>query len=136
MSFPQSIIGILLALALMVGCSREQGPQSAMVTPPGATNGFGIHLQEGFSQGQEVIVTIDGREVYRGTPKTKPLLGFAAAVPAASTSSHPIVTLTIPTEGIRWSLEIDLRAGKALGLSLTTNNQVRVRQQTASFGYD
>ena len=134
MSFPRSIIGTFFALALMVGCSREQGPQSAMVTPPGATNGFGIHLQEGFSQDHDVIVTIDGREVYRGKPKTKPLMGFAAAVPAASTSSHPVVTLTI--EGIRWSQEIDLSAGKALGIFLTTNNQVRVRQQTASFGYD
>jgi len=56
--------------------------------------------------------------------------------PAASTSSHPVVTLTIPTEGIGWSQEIDLSAGEALGIFLTTNNQVRVRQQTASFGYD
>jgi hypothetical protein len=115
MRFPGTSLGLLFALTVMVGCSRDQAQHSVIPAPSGATNGFVIHLQEGFYDSREAVITVDGFEVYRGTPKTNPVLGFAAGVSAVATSPHPVVTFTIASKGIRWSQQIDLSAGAAVG---------------------
>ena len=136
MNFPRTNLGALLALVLIVGCDRGQQPQSVTPAVPTAGNSLNIDLQEGFTRGSEVIITIDGREAYRGTPTTKEVLGFAAHVPATAATTRPVVALSVPAEGISWSQAIDLSAGHALGISLTANKQVRLLQRTAAFGYD
>jgi hypothetical protein len=128
-------LGRLFALTVILGCGREQARRSVIPTPSGATNGFVIHMQEGFYQSREAVITVDGREVYRGTPKTKAVLGFAEGISVTATSAHPVVTFTMPGKGIAWSQKIDLSAGAALGISVTKDAQVQFRQATG-FGYD
>ncbi len=79
---------LVSALSVVLGCSREQTRHSAISRPSGETNGFVIHLQEGFYQGRETVITVDGREVYRGVPTTKAVLGFAEGVAVTATSAH------------------------------------------------
>jgi hypothetical protein len=133
--FSHTSLGIFFALTVGGGCSHEQAPRPVIPTPGGATNRFVIHLQEGFHDCGEAVITVDGREVYRGTPETNPVLGFAAGVSAVAASPRPVVTLTIASKRISWSQRIDLSAGAAVGITLTTGGLVEVRQAPA-FGYD
>lgn len=135
MKLPQTCLGLLTALTLIVGCSREQAQHSAIPIPSSATNSFVIHLQEGFYDNREAVVTVDGREVYRGTPKTNPVLGFAAGVSAAANSARPVVSFTIPSKRITWTQQIDLSAGAAVGITVARSGLVEVRQ-APGFGYD
>lgn len=135
-NFWRTGLGALLALALALGCDGEQRPQSVVPAAPATGNKLLIHLQEGFTRGSEIAITIDGREVYRGTPKTNELTGFAAQVQATPASTRPVVGLSVPAEGIGWSQKIDLSAGQFLGISLDPRQQVCTRQVTTGFGYD
>jgi hypothetical protein len=137
MRFSRPILILVLVLTISVGCSpkRDQFSIIQAPSPPGATNALMIHLQEGFDGGREIIIAVDGRQVYKGTPKTDPRLGLAGRVSAAAISDHPIVTLEIPTGGVGWSQKIDLKAGAALGVSVSTNGHVQYWQRDG-FGYD
>ena len=128
-------LGVLFALVAIAGCIQEQARHSIIPTPAGTANRFAIHMQEGFYQSREAVVTVDGHEVYRGTPKTSPVLGFAEGVSVTTTSANPVVTFSVASEGITWSKKIDSSAGAALGFSVTKNGQVQFRQ-AAGFGYD
>lgn len=103
--------------------------------PTGATNSFSIHLQEGFYNRLEVIIQVDGQEVYKGVPSTSPVLGLAKQIPVLTTTEHPTVTFFIPSTRVGWTNRIDLRAGVALGISLETNGLPTVRQ-AKRFDYD
>jgi hypothetical protein len=129
------LIALVIALHALQGCRQDQARHSAIPTPSGATNSFVIHLQEGFYRGREVVMTVDGREVFRGTPKTKAVLGFAEGIAVTATSGHPVVAFSIPSRGIHWTQRVDLSAGAALGIVLTKSGAVEVRQ-AASFEHD
>ena len=132
MTFPKTSLGVLFALILVAGCSREHIQHSAIPTPSSATNSFVIHLQEGFYDSREAVIAVDGREVYRGTPKTNPLLGFATRVSAVATSPRPVVTFTVTSKGISWSQQIDLSAGSAVGIKDWTGIRSS-RRKSSSF---
>ncbi len=127
-----AIIGVIATL----GCGREQvQPPSRAPAPPDAEHGLVIHLQEGFHRGLDAVITIDEREVYRGVPETSPVLGFAECVSVAAASARPRVTFALPGKQISWSQQIDLSAGAALGISVTEDGAVKIRQAPA-FAYD
>jgi hypothetical protein len=126
----------LFALIAEAGFCQQQGTNSAIPKPPGATNNFAIHLQEGFYEGYEVIIKVDGREVYKGIPRTMPMLGIATAVSVNTASSHPMVNFTMPSKHIDWSRQIDLNAGPFLGISVEINGTVLLRQSAQEPGYD
>jgi len=135
MRFYLSILGISLWMAVAVGRGQEPALQSPPVHPSEKNGQFVIHLQGGFTQGHEAIIQVDGREVYRGVPKTSPALGLAKQIPVQANSSHPVVTLTMPETRIHWSKDIDLSAGRALGISVGTNGIVTFHQ-AKNFLYD
>jgi hypothetical protein len=96
---------------------------------------FFIHLQEGFSGERQAVITVDGREVYRGKPKTFDQLGLAQVVPVTNSSARPVLIFRIPDRNLTWSNKVDLASGTALGISMTTNGAVQFLQST-NFGYD
>jgi hypothetical protein len=128
-------LGILLGTAVVVGWSQESAPHPPSLIPSGATNELVVHLQDGFYGNREVVVKVDGREVYRGLPETSPVLGLAKLIPVKTTSLHPIVIFAMPGEHITWSNQVNLSAGTALGIIIQTNGVVKVRQ-AKEFGYD
>lgn len=137
MRFSLTPLPLLVTLSMILGCSQKQEVFHIEQTSPhsGATNSFVIHLQGGFDQSRETIIAVDGREVYRGSPKTSPLLGLAGTVSVVATSGHPVVTLKVPTGGVDWSKTVDLKEGAALGISVSTNGSIQFLQRNG-FGYD
>ena len=133
--FRLTSLGLGFALSALPGCWQEQAWHSAIPTPSGATNNFVIHLQEGFYQGRDAVITVDGREVYRGTPKTGAVLGFAGGVAVTATSGQPVVTFSMPGTQASWTQRVDLTKGAALGITVTKSGAVEVRQ-AARFGYE
>ena len=135
MRFNEFSHGVLLTLATLVGCGREQPHRYVMPVSPDATNTFVIHLQEGFDGSCEALVTVDGREVYRGKPTSNPVVGLADTFSAAAASPRPVVSFTIPSRQITWTQQLDLTAGATVGITVNKTGQVEVRQ-AAEFGYD
>jgi hypothetical protein len=123
----------LLCVTLVVAAFAQipQSPNPADST----TRRFFIHLQEGFNGKQQVVVTVDGLEVYKATPKTSELTGLAALVSFTNAPAHPVVQFSIPSLNVNWSNRVDLASGVALGFALSANSQVRVLQST-NFFYD
>ncbi|HEV2695593.1 MAG TPA: hypothetical protein VG347_22060 [Verrucomicrobiae bacterium] len=119
---------IILAFLILIGL-----PQMSFSSD--ATNHFSIHLQDGFVQNREVVIQVDGHEIYKGVPQTSPVLGLAKEIPVLAATEHPTVSFTISSTQIGWTNQIDLKAGSVVGFSLATNGAVIV-QQAKSFSYD
>ena len=125
----------VLSTALL---AREAAPAQAPQAPTpavGVTNRFVIHLQEGFCGKRQVVITVDGLEVYKARPKTSEVTGLAKMVSVTNASAHPVVRFSIPSSSLIWSNRMDLASGSALGFKLTTNGQIRALQST-NFFYD
>lgn len=127
----RSLVSLLLMLTTLIGCDR---PTPSVPQPPKApTSAFSIHLQEGFT-GSEVIVGVDGAEVYRGKPSTNPVRGLAKVIPATEQSNIPVLKIEIPDQKISWTTTVDLNKGATVGISVS-NGCITMRQANA-FGYD
>jgi hypothetical protein len=111
------------------GLTESRG-QYASAAPNDGTNHFVIHLQEGFSGHRQAFVAVDGREVYRDSPRTTEVLGLAAVISVTNASAHPVVTFRIPSANVTWSNRVDLSKGQALGFSLIDQGKIRVLQST------
>jgi hypothetical protein len=94
---------------------------------------FEIHLQDGFD-GKAVTITVDGATAYTGRPKTNNLLGIAEVIKAKAATRSPIIGLASPDMGIKWSMQVDLDKGQAVGLSARGGSVVM--RQAKGFGYD
>jgi hypothetical protein len=131
----QLTLGVLFAMTLVGGCRKAPEQKSTITLPPaGANNRFYIDFQEGFFGNDEIVVEIDGHEVYRGYPETDQRIGLAEHFVTASASTQPVLAVTIPGKKIHWSKQIDLSQG-AVGISLT-NSGLHVQQSVGGFGYE
>jgi hypothetical protein len=126
---------VLIASIATLAFAQPKQPTPSKNAKPVATNFFSIHLQIGFDGKSEVTVNVDGHEAYRGKPRTKETLGLAQMISVLSITNRPTVSLSIPSKRIKWSKQIDLRAGRALGLGVEASGKVRVLQ-AKRFGYD
>jgi hypothetical protein len=126
------LLGIFIVL---VGLAEDNAERIPSEVPKDATNKFTIHLQEGFYEHRQTIISVDGREVYRGAPGTDPRLAWAGMVSVTNASAHPVVVFWMPVTGAFWSNKIDLSKGSALGFSISTNGSGKVGQST-NFFYD
>lgn len=92
-------------------------------------------LQEGFS-GDEVVVRIDGREVFhRSGVKTRTQIGRAATheenVPAGAVA----VEISLPARKLGLRLPLQLTQDTYLGVSLTPEGQIAHVLSHEPFGY-
>ena len=101
--------------------------------PPKGAHAMQIHLQEGFD-GSVVAVSLDGRQVWRGTPLTNQMLDLAAIIQTGSDRMDVTVGLHIPAHDLEVTQRIDLRLGPCVGLSLQDGKLVVL--QAAKFAYD
>ena len=127
---PDAVLVSVLCLAC--GCNRTERLESNIVAPPNAV-AFSIHLEEGFG-GSIVTIAVDGSEVFNGKPNTDPVLGLAEIVPTWAASSTPVLHVTVKTAKVDWTEAVDLKKGKALGLSIISG-KINM-QQAEGFGYD
>jgi len=127
----RQIVLVFVVVLVALTQASSQTPAQASAVP----NRFFIHLQEGFNQSLVAIIEVDGKEIYKGTPKTSSVLGLAEQITVKATSRNPVVTFTMPSKLIKWSQKIDLSAGTALGISLQPNGAIKIRQ-AKSFAYD
>ncbi len=133
---PVALASIVLAIVACAGCGRLKSrppPPVPPTAPPFGAVSFNIHLQGGFS-GSTVIVSVDGREVYKGQPSTNPLLGLAKPIPTSAVSTRPVLNVSIPGKAINWTQEVDISKGVGIGISVV-NGKINMRQARA-FGYD
>jgi hypothetical protein len=93
-----------------------------------------VELQEGWG-GDLVEVTVDGKRVYEGRPKTRMQTGYAAGVEVDVPETGPVpVEIRLPERGISVQHEVTAGQEKWLGLTLA-GDEVRLRDQQAPFGY-
>jgi hypothetical protein len=96
-----------------------------------------IELQEGWS-GDLVEVTVDGKPAYQGRPTTRMQTGYAAGVevevPDDGGGRPVLVEARLPDRDIVVQREVMTGPETWVGLTLA-DNDVRVRDQPAPFGY-
>jgi hypothetical protein len=80
-------------------------------------------------------VSVDGRDIYHSAPRTSEVTGLASAVVVTNASADPLVLVKIPAINLMWPNKVELTKGFYLGVSLSTNDHVKVRQAT-NFWYD
>jgi hypothetical protein len=81
-----------------------------------------VYLTEGFSN-DHVIVRVDGRKAFEEGVTTKTLYGLAKEVsPVTLSGDHARAEIELPQKGLRTAIEIDLRKGTHIPISLEDGN--------------
>jgi hypothetical protein len=78
--------------------------------------GLRIDLQEGFS-GDEVVIKLDGDEVYRARPTTRMQTGFADRVEAEAGTCVEL-EIELPEHDARRTLHVDPAESPFVGISI------------------
>ncbi len=93
-----------------------------------------VDLQEGFT-GEPVTVLVNGKELYRGTPKTRQQIGFAESRSFDLQSEHLSLTVAMPTSGLSKSMDLDLRQDVWVGVNFSPEKSIVLRTASTPFGY-
>jgi hypothetical protein len=93
-----------------------------------------IDLQEGFS-GEPVVVLLNGKEVYRGTPKTRTQIGLADSKSFDLPSQQLKLEVATPLSGVSESLDVDLFQDTYVGVTLSSDGAIALRLSLEPFGY-
>ena len=83
-----------------------------------------MHLQSGFT-GVPVIVSVDGKVVYRGSPITIPLNGFADSFDRKVRRSNVILEVRVPAKKVLKSFSVDPSKGM-VGISIDPADTERI----------
>ena len=93
-----------------------------------------VDLQEGFS-GDTILLLLNGREVYRGNPKTRMQIGLADSRSYDLPAQNLTLEVAAPVSGISKSLGIDLSHDVYVGVTLSQDGVISMRSSTEPFGY-
>ncbi len=93
-----------------------------------------VDLQEGFT-GEPVTVLVDGKELYRGTPKTRQQIGLAESRSFDLPTHRLTLTVALPSSDLSGSMEVDLREDVWVGVVLSPEKQIQLRSAPTPFGY-
>lgn len=81
---------------------------------------LGIDLQEGFAN-DRVVITLDGREIYReDAVTTKLLLGYAQTLTVDAPEGPARLTVALPDRGLENTVSLPLNADTYVGVSVTS----------------
>lgn len=126
----KAIFAASFALILCFGCSKQHPNK---LQPVAKDEPFFVHLQEGFS-GEPTKISVDGKLIFEGNPKTDPLQGVAHELTGTASSTLINMTIEIPSKKIKSTHSFDLIKAKGFGISVV-NGQISIVQANA-FGYD
>ena len=93
-----------------------------------------VDLQEGFS-GETVIVRLNGREVYRGAPKTRMQIGLADSRSFDLPPQPLTLEVATPLTGVSTSLELGMVQNVCVGVTLSPDGAISLRSSLEPFGY-
>jgi hypothetical protein len=95
---------------------------------------LGIDFQDGFT-GETAVLRVDGKEIYRGQPRTRTQIGRADTrifeLPAQSVT----LEFELAAKNARKSLSVDLSRDQYIGINLDPSGSVSFRTSSTPFGY-
>jgi len=124
-----------ITICAVSGFSQQTPTNALTPRPASSTNTFSVVLLDGFDGKDTVVLAIDGREVYKGKPKSPVLAGCAASLWVTAATPQPVVSLEWPATHTKWSSKFDLSAGLFISLSIETNGVAAAQRKTGG-GYD
>jgi hypothetical protein len=93
-----------------------------------------IDLREGFAR-DEVIISVDGREVFRNDAvSTRVQIGLAASV-ETSVGGRATVEVALPKRGLSQTIEVEVPAPRFLGLTITRDGRLTHELSDQPFRY-
>lgn len=95
----------------------EQPATVATSKPAPAEQAYEIHLQSGFD-GKPVTVTVDGKQLYAGSPETDYTIGLAHTIQGVAPSGAIELLVEAPSKGVHSTLQIELSKGKLVGINV------------------
>ncbi|HET9217493.1 MAG TPA: hypothetical protein VFR18_10960, partial [Terriglobia bacterium] len=93
-----------------------------------------IDLQEGFS-GKSAVLRINGKEVYRGTPRTRTQIGLAESRSFDLPRQKIAIQLELPESNKSQETALNLDQDQYVGISLTTTGEISFNLAAEPFGY-
>ena len=93
-----------------------------------------IDLQEGFS-GKSAVLRINGKEVYRGTPRTRTQIGLAESRSFDLPRQKVAIQLELPESNKSQETALNLDQDQYVGISLTTTGEISFNLAAEPFGY-
>ena len=93
-----------------------------------------IDLQEGFS-GKSAVLRINGKEVYRGTPRTRTQIGLAESRSFDLPRQRVAIQLELPESNKSQETALNLDQDQYVGISLATNGEISFNLAAEPFGY-
>ena len=93
-----------------------------------------IDLQEGFS-GKSAVLRINGKEVYRGTPRTRMQIGLAESRSFDLPSQKVTIQLELPESNKSQETALNLDQDQYVGISLSTAGEISFNLAAEPFGY-
>lgn len=107
------------------GPRRRCGHQQMNETPgPNARHPLRIALRDGF-RGHAVVITVDGREVYRGSGvTTDPRRAHADAVDLSAEAAPALIVVSVNPGDLAASLELDVSRHSHVAISLVGRGTV------------
>lgn len=93
-----------------------------------------VDLQEGFS-GETVVLRLNGKEVYRGSPKTRMQIGLADSQSFDLPAQPLTLEVVLPLSGVSKSVDVDLLQGLYVGVTLSSDGVISLHSSLEPFGY-
>lgn len=93
-----------------------------------------VDLQEVFS-GETIVLLLNGKEVYRGTPKTRMQIGLADSLSFDLPKQHLTLEAGMPLTGVSKSLDLNLLQDMYVGVALSRDGGISLRSSPEPFKY-
>jgi len=94
-----------------------------------------IHLQEGFTGGDEIEIRADGKLVFQGKPKTRMQTGLAHLFEFEAQEKPIRLSVSMPGRNLHETFQVTPSLTPQVGLSLDEMGKLKVNTSVEPFGY-